>query len=138
MWSPDLAPLLPIIFMNVVPTPESELHVSVVDVEVGQVGHQWSCLRRSDATAELRPCRFENWPNDTRSTGGRVRQALASALPPPRKEYVARPRPAIDPWATVIRRLTDRGPGRAPQAAGIPPGGCGNDWWPSTAPSCRR
>jgi transposase len=31
-----------------------------------------------------------------------VRQALASALPPPSKEYVARPRPAIDPWATVI------------------------------------
>ena len=31
-----------------------------------------------------------------------VRQALASALPPPRKEYVARSRPAIDPWAGVI------------------------------------
>jgi transposase len=31
-----------------------------------------------------------------------VRQALASALPPPRKEYVARPRPATDPWAEVI------------------------------------
>ena len=31
-----------------------------------------------------------------------VRQALASALPPPRKEYVARSRPATDPWAGVI------------------------------------
>jgi transposase len=31
-----------------------------------------------------------------------VRQALASALPPPRKEYVARTRPATDPWAGVI------------------------------------
>ena len=31
-----------------------------------------------------------------------VRQALASALPPPRKEYVARARPAIDPWTDVI------------------------------------
>ncbi|HZX98297.1 MAG TPA: hypothetical protein VFE92_02210 [Dermatophilaceae bacterium] len=31
-----------------------------------------------------------------------VRQALASALPPQRKEYVARSRPAIDPWTTVI------------------------------------
>jgi hypothetical protein len=31
-----------------------------------------------------------------------VRQALASALPPPRTEYVARSRPAIDPWAGVI------------------------------------
>src|SRR5665811_808515 len=28
--------------------------------------------------------------------------ALASALPPPRKEYVARPRPATDPWSEVI------------------------------------
>jgi len=31
-----------------------------------------------------------------------VRQPLASALPPPRKEYVARSRPATDPWAAVI------------------------------------
>jgi len=31
-----------------------------------------------------------------------VRQALASPLPPPRKEYVARSRPAIDPWSQVI------------------------------------
>ena len=31
-----------------------------------------------------------------------VRQALASPLPPPRKEYVARSRPATDPWAAVI------------------------------------
>jgi transposase len=31
-----------------------------------------------------------------------VPQALASVLSPPRKEYVARARPAIDPWATVI------------------------------------
>jgi transcriptional regulator with XRE-family HTH domain len=31
-----------------------------------------------------------------------VRQALASALPPPRKEYVARPRPATDQWSGVI------------------------------------
>ena len=31
-----------------------------------------------------------------------VRAALASALPPPRKPYVARSRPAIDPWAGVI------------------------------------
>lgn len=31
-----------------------------------------------------------------------VRQALADAVPPPRKVYPARPRPAIDEWAMVI------------------------------------
>jgi transposase len=31
-----------------------------------------------------------------------VRQALAAAVPPPRRVYPARPRPAIDEWATVI------------------------------------
>ncbi|MEO7061761.1 MAG: IS21 family transposase, partial [Lapillicoccus sp.] len=31
-----------------------------------------------------------------------VRQALASPVPPPRKEYPNRVRPAIDPWAEVI------------------------------------
>jgi transposase len=31
-----------------------------------------------------------------------VRQALESAVPPPRKEYARRPRPALDPWVPVI------------------------------------
>ena len=31
-----------------------------------------------------------------------VRQALADAVPPPRKAYPVRPLPAIDPWVTVI------------------------------------
>lgn len=31
-----------------------------------------------------------------------VRQALADAVPPPRKSYRARSRPAIDPWVEVI------------------------------------
>jgi transposase len=31
-----------------------------------------------------------------------VRQALASAVPPPRRSYPRRPRPAIDPWVEVI------------------------------------
>jgi hypothetical protein len=31
-----------------------------------------------------------------------VRQALDDAVPPPRKEYPVRPRPAIDEWSAVI------------------------------------
>jgi transposase len=31
-----------------------------------------------------------------------VRQALASAFPPPRKQYPTRPRPAMDPYAAVV------------------------------------
>ncbi|MGZ8802869.1 MAG: IS21 family transposase [Mycobacterium sp.] len=31
-----------------------------------------------------------------------VRQALEAAVPPPRRVYPVRPRPAIDPWVTVI------------------------------------
>jgi hypothetical protein len=31
-----------------------------------------------------------------------VRAALSSPIPPPRKEYSARSRPAIDPWRKVI------------------------------------
>jgi hypothetical protein len=31
-----------------------------------------------------------------------VRQALAAAVPPPRRVYPVRRRPAIDPWVTVI------------------------------------
>src|ERR1019366_6666483 len=75
---------------NVGPTQESDLHVSVyADGEVSQVGSR----------VEL----FEEIRRDRRKVHRRaVRQALASALPPPRKEYVARPRPATDPWSGVI------------------------------------
>jgi hypothetical protein len=46
-----------------------------------------------------------------------ARQALASAVPAPRKAYPPRPRPAIGPYAAIIDGwlLADRG--RAPQAA---------------------
>ena len=66
-----------------------------------------------------------------------VRQALASALPPSRKEYVARSRPAIDPWSSVIDAwlIADQD---VLESSGTRPGGCGSGWWPSTAPSCRR
>ena len=31
-----------------------------------------------------------------------VRQALASSVPPPRRVYPRRQRPAIDPWVSII------------------------------------
>jgi hypothetical protein len=46
-----------------------------------------------------------------------VRQALASAVPPPRKAYARRTRPAIDAYVEVIDSWLLARPGRAVQAA---------------------
>ena len=43
-----------------------------------------------------------SWRSGTGCIGGPVRQALASAVPPSRKTYPPRRRPAIDPFAAVI------------------------------------
>jgi len=66
-----------------------------------------------------------------------VRQALASAVPPPRKQYPARPRPAIDPYAAIIDGwlITDQD---APKKQLTPLGGSGGVWSPSMAPGVRR
>jgi len=83
---------------------ESDLHVSVyADGEVGQVGSRvevFEEIRRDHRTQGLsiRELASERHKVHRRA----VRQALASALPPPRKEYGARPRPATDQWTTVI------------------------------------
>ena len=55
-----------------------------------------------------------------------VRQALASAVPPPRKAYPPRPRPALDPYTQVIDEwlLAGRAPKRA-RAEGIHPAAIG-------------
>ena len=45
-----------------------------------------------------------------------VRQALEDAVPPPRKAYPERPRPAIDEWTTVIDALAAGRQGRPAQA----------------------
>jgi hypothetical protein len=66
-----------------------------------------------------------------------VPQALKSAVPPPRRPYAQRPRPAIGPYARVIDGwlLADR---EVPRSSGIPPGGSGSGWSPSTARACRK
>ena len=64
-----------------------------------------------------------------------VRQALDDAVPPPRKAYPPRPRPAIDPWATVIDGWLMRTRTRR-ASSGTPPGGCGSAWSTSTRPRC--
>ena len=66
-----------------------------------------------------------------------VRQAVASAVPPPRKAYPPRPRPALGPYSQVIDEwllVT----GTCPASSGIPPGGSGSGWSPSMARAWRR
>jgi hypothetical protein len=46
-----------------------------------------------------------------------VRQSLGNAVPPPRKVYPRRPRPAIEQWALGDRRVATGRPARAGQTA---------------------
>jgi len=66
-----------------------------------------------------------------------VRQALASAVPLPRKAYPPRPPAAIDRYAGLIDGwlLADR---EVPRKQRHGPGGSGSGWSPSTAPRWRR
>ena len=66
-----------------------------------------------------------------------VRQAVASAVPPPRKAYPPRPRPALGPYTQVIDEwlLADRD---VPASSGTQLGGSGSGWSPSTARAWRR
>jgi hypothetical protein len=66
-----------------------------------------------------------------------VRHALASAVPPPRKSYPQRPRPAIGAYAAVIDEwlLADQG---VPRKQRHTPGGSGSGWSPSRARRWRR
>jgi transposase len=88
--------------MNVGPTQESDLHVSVVDVEVGQVGSRVELFEEIRRDRRVEALSIRELAERHKVHRRAVRQALASALPPPRKDYLARPRPAIDQWAVVI------------------------------------
>jgi transposase len=86
---------------NVGPTPV-RIAPSVIGGEVGQVRSRvelFEQIRRDRRREELSIRELAERHGVHRRT---VRQALASAVPPPRKTYPPRPRPAIDPWATVI------------------------------------
>jgi len=60
-----------------------------------------------------------------------ARAALDSALPPPRKTYPGRTRPAIDPWAAIIDAWLVADRGRHASSV-TPPGASGRGWSPST------
>jgi transposase len=71
-------------------------------VEVGQVGSRvelFEAIRRDRRVEGLSIRELADRHEVHRRT---VRQALDAALPPPRKPYPARRRPAIEPWTTVI------------------------------------
>ena len=87
---------------NVGPTPESDLHVGVVVVEVGQVGTRvelFEAIRRDARVEDLSIRQLADRHQVHRRT---VREALDSAIPPPRKPYPTRKCPAIGPWTEVI------------------------------------
>ena len=93
------------------PRPGSDRHVVAVGVEVGD-GEVTSEAVRADQKrlASLRvidPGKLADRHHVHRRT---VRQALASAMPPQRKAYRPRPRPAIGPYAAIIDEwlLADR------------------------------
>ena len=87
---------------NVGPTLESDLHVTVVVVEVGQVGSRvelFEAIRRDRRVEGLSIRELADRHEVHRRT---VRQALDAALPPPRKTYPARRCRAIEAWTVVI------------------------------------
>jgi transposase len=75
----------------------------VVVVEVGEVGRSrvelFEDIRRDQRRDGLS---IHGLADKYRVHRRTVRQALESAVPPPRKAYPARARPAIDPWVAVI------------------------------------
>jgi predicted DNA-binding protein (UPF0251 family) len=74
----------------------------VVGREVGQVRSRvelFEQIRRDRRRKELSIRELAERHGVHRRT---VRQALASAVPPPRKSYPSRARPAIDPFATIV------------------------------------
>ena len=87
---------------NVGPTPESDLHVTVVVVEVGQVGSRVELFEAIRRDARLEGLSIRELAERHQVHRRTVRQALDAALPPPRRTYPARRCPAIEPWALVI------------------------------------
>src|SRR5665811_925569 len=88
---------------NVGPTQESDLHVSVfTGGEVSQVGSRVELFEEIRRDRRVEALSIRELAERHKVHRRAVRQALASALPPPRKEYVARSRPAIDQWSGVI------------------------------------
>jgi transposase len=116
-----LAPVGPVVFTNFGPTwvvigllvgaacrhecwphPGSDLHVEVVGVESGMARSRvelFEQIRRARRDEKLSIRELADKHRVHRRT---VREALANPIPPPRKTYPPRPRPAIDPYVEII------------------------------------
>src|SRR5580693_3098131 len=64
-------------------------------------GHAWNCSRRS-GDRRLDDVSIRELADRHGVHRRTVRQAFDDAVPPPRKAYPARPRPAIEGWVAVI------------------------------------
>jgi transposase len=71
-------------------------------VEVGQVGTRVELFEAIRRDARVEGLSIRELADRHQVHRRAVRQALDSALPPPRKTYPARRCPAIDPWTVVI------------------------------------
>jgi transposase len=87
---------------NIGPTPESDLHVGVVVVEVGQVATRVELFEAIRRDARLEGLSIRDLADRHRVHRRTVREALNSAVPPARKPYPVRRCPAIEPWAAVV------------------------------------
>jgi hypothetical protein len=82
--------------------PSFRTSLSVIEGEVGQVRSRVELFERIKRDRRLEKLSTRELPDGHGVHRRTVRQALKSAVPPPRKAYPPRRRPAIDAYVTVI------------------------------------
>jgi hypothetical protein len=81
--------------------PSFRTSLSVIEGEVGQVRSRVELFERIKRDRRLEKLSTRELPDGHGVHRRTVRQALESAVPPPRKAYPPRRRPAIDAYVTV-------------------------------------